>query len=31
MIKRFFKSLMEAIVAAKMAKAEMLVKGHRGS
>ena len=30
-MKQFFKSIMEAIVAARMAKAEMLVKGIRGS
>jgi hypothetical protein len=31
MIKRFFKNLMEAVVAARMAKAEMIIKGTRGS
>jgi len=30
-MKKFFKSIIEAIIAARMAKAEMLVKGHRGS
>ena len=29
-IKNFFKSLMEAVIAARMAKAEMIVKGHLG-
>ena len=31
MIKRFFKSILEAVIAARMAKAEMIVKGTRGS
>jgi hypothetical protein len=31
MIKKFFKTLYEAIIAARMAKAEMIIKGHRGS
>jgi hypothetical protein len=31
MIKKFFKALAEAIIAARTAKAEMLIKGHRGS
>lgn len=30
-MKKFFKSLMEAVIAARMAKAEMIIKGHRGS
>jgi hypothetical protein len=30
-MKKFFTSLLEAIVSARMAKAEMLVKGYRGS
>lgn len=30
-IKKFFKSLLEAIIAARMAKAEAIIKGHRGS
>jgi len=30
-MKKFFKSLMEAIIAARMAKAEMIIKGYRGS
>jgi len=30
-MKKLFKSIIEAIVAARMAKAEMIVKGHRGS
>jgi hypothetical protein len=30
-MKQFFKSLMEAVIAARMAKAEMIVKGTRGS
>jgi len=30
-MKKFFKSLMEAVIAARMAKAEMIVKGTRGS
>jgi hypothetical protein len=30
-MKNFFKALAEAIIAARMAKAEMLVKGTRGS
>ena len=30
-MKKFFKSLMEAVIAASMAKAEMIVKGTRGS
>jgi hypothetical protein len=30
-VKKFFKALLEAIIAARMAKAEMIVKGHRGS
>ena len=30
-MKKFFKSLMEAVIAARMAKAEMITKGHRGS
>ena len=30
-MKKFFKSIVEAIIAARMAKAEMLVKGQRGS
>lgn len=29
-IKNFFKSLLEAVVAARMAKAEMIVKGQMG-
>jgi hypothetical protein len=29
-IKNFFKSLMEAVIAARMAKAEMIIKGHIG-
>ena len=31
MIKRFFKNLMEAVITARMAKAEMIIKGTRGS
>jgi len=31
LMKQFFKSIMEAIIAARMAKAEMLIKGTRGS
>jgi hypothetical protein len=31
MIKRFFKTLLDAVIAARMAKAEMIIKGHRGS
>jgi len=30
-MKKFFKSLIEAIIAARMAKAEMIIKGYRGS
>jgi len=30
-MKKFLKSIMEAIIAARMAKAEMIIKGHRGS
>ena len=30
-VKKFFKSLMEAIIAARMAKAESIIKGYRGS
>jgi hypothetical protein len=30
-MKKFFKSLIEAVIAARMAKAEMIVKGTRGS
>ena len=30
-MKQFFKSLMEAVIAARMAKAEMIIKGIRGS
>jgi hypothetical protein len=30
-MKKFFKSMLEAIVAARMAKAEMIIKGYRGS
>jgi hypothetical protein len=29
-VKKFFKSLMEAIIAARMAKAELIIKGHIG-
>ena len=29
-IKNFFKSILEAVIAARMAKAEMIVKGHIG-
>jgi len=31
MIKRFFKTLLDAVIAARMAKAEMIIKGYRGS
>jgi len=30
-MKKFFKSIMEAIIAARMAKAEAIIKGYRGS
>jgi hypothetical protein len=30
-MKKFFKLMLEAIIAARMAKAEMIIKGHRGS
>jgi hypothetical protein len=30
-MKKFFKALAEAIIAARMAKAEMVIKGIRGS
>jgi len=30
-MKKFFKSIYEAMIAARMAKAEMIIKGIRGS
>jgi hypothetical protein len=31
MIKKFFKTILEAIIAARMAKAQTIIKGYRGS